>query len=60
MLPINTIYKIDCLEGMKLLDDNSVDSIITDPPYGLGFMGKEWDTFDKSQFGKAGEEERMI
>ena len=36
------------------LADNSVDTCITDPPYGLGFMGKEWDTFDKSQFGIAG------
>ncbi len=33
----------DCLERMKELDDNSVDSIITDPPYGLSFMGKKWD-----------------
>ena len=28
---------------MKKLDDNSVDSIVTDPPYGLSFMGKKWD-----------------
>ena len=41
---------------MKKLPENSVDSIVTDPPYGLGFMGKEWDTFDRSQFGKAGNE----
>jgi site-specific DNA-methyltransferase (adenine-specific) len=33
----------DCLEQMKLLPDNSVDSIVTDPPYGLSFMGKKWD-----------------
>ena len=38
------------------LADNSIDTCITDPPYGLGFMGKEWDTFDKSQFGIAGNE----
>jgi len=47
---------MDCLEGMKQLDDNTVDSVVTDPPYGLGFMGKEWDTFDKNQFGKKGNE----
>ncbi len=35
---------MDCLEGMKSLDDNSVDSIVTDPPYELGFMGKKWDS----------------
>jgi site-specific DNA-methyltransferase (adenine-specific) len=28
---------------MRTLDDNSVDSIVTDPPYELGFMGKGWD-----------------
>lgn len=33
----------DCLEKLKELDDNSVDSIVTDPPYGLSFMGKNWD-----------------
>jgi len=33
----------DCLIKMKEMDDNSVDAIITDPPYGLSFMGKKWD-----------------
>ncbi len=33
----------DCLEKLKELEDNSVDSIVTDPPYELGFMGKSWD-----------------
>jgi site-specific DNA-methyltransferase (adenine-specific) len=33
----------DCIEVMKTLPANSVDSIVTDPPYGLGFMGKAWD-----------------
>lgn len=33
----------DCLEKLKELPDNSVDSIVTDPPYGLSFMGKKWD-----------------
>ena len=45
----------DCLDKLKELEDNSVDSIVTDPPYGLsaapnsgktskgGFMGKAWD-----------------
>ena len=44
MLELNKIYNMDCMEGMKLLDDNSVDSIVTDPPYELGFMGKKWDS----------------
>lgn len=33
----------NCLEQMKTLPENSVDSIVTDPPYGLSFMGKHWD-----------------
>jgi len=33
----------DCLEVMRGLEDNSVDSVVTDPPYGLSFMGKKWD-----------------
>jgi len=33
----------DCLYKLKELKDNSVDSIVTDPPYGLSFMGKQWD-----------------
>lgn len=33
----------DCLETMRGMADNSVDSIVTDPPYGLSFMGKKWD-----------------
>jgi DNA modification methylase len=33
----------DCFEQLKTLPDNSIDSIVTDPPYGLSFMGKKWD-----------------
>lgn len=33
----------ECLEKMKELADSSIDSIVTDPPYGLSFMGKKWD-----------------
>ena len=35
MLQLNKIYNQDCKEGMKLLPDNSISSIVTDPPYGL-------------------------
>lgn len=34
---------MDCVEGMKLFPDAYFDSIVTDPPYELGFMGKTWD-----------------
>lgn len=33
----------DCLEVLRGLPDKSVDSVVTDPPYGLSFMGKRWD-----------------
>jgi DNA modification methylase len=33
----------DCLEVLKTLPDCSVDAVVTDPPYGLSFMGKRWD-----------------
>jgi site-specific DNA-methyltransferase (adenine-specific) len=41
---MNNIIQGDCLEVMKTLPENSVDSIVTDPPYELGFMGKSWDS----------------
>ena len=37
------VYKGDCLKIMKKMKSNSVDTIITDPPAGIGFMGKDWD-----------------
>jgi hypothetical protein len=37
------IYTGDCLDVLKTLPADSVDAIVTDPPYGLSFMGKRWD-----------------
>lgn len=42
----------DCLEVLKTLPDNSVDAVITDGPYGLEFMGKEWDSFKEGRMSK--------
>ena len=42
-MELNKIIQGDCLEKPKDISDNSVDAIITDPPYELGFMGKKWD-----------------
>lgn len=39
-----TLLKGDCLQKLKELKDNSIDSVVTDPPYGIGFMNKEWDS----------------
>ena len=33
----------DCLKTMHEMEDNSVDSVVSDPPYGISFMGKKWD-----------------
>ena len=38
-----TVLNLDCRHGLAMLQDNSVDAILTDPPYGLRFMGKKWD-----------------
>ena len=40
---VDSIYKGDCREILKEWSDNCIDSIVTDPPYGLAFMGKGWD-----------------
>jgi DNA modification methylase len=41
-----TLYLGDCLTVLPGLPDNSIDAICTDPPYGLEFMGREWDGAD--------------
>lgn len=38
-----TLMLGDCLERMKEIEAGSVDAVVTDPPYGLSFMGKRWD-----------------
>ena len=40
---MNGLYLGDCLEVMRDMPDGSVDSIVTDPPYGLKFMNRHWD-----------------
>ena len=40
---INKVHCSECLSFMKTLPENFIDSVITDPPYGLRFMGKKWD-----------------
>jgi site-specific DNA-methyltransferase (adenine-specific) len=44
MLKQNKIYLGDNLELLKQLEDDSVHSCVSDFPYNLGFMGKNWDT----------------
>lgn len=41
-----TLHHGDCLDSMRSMADNSVDSVVCDPPYLIGFMGREWDHKD--------------
>ena len=43
---LNRIYHGDCVETMRNWPDNCVDAVVTDPPYGIRFMGKAWDGAD--------------
>ena len=38
-----TLYRGDCLEVLAAMEPESVDAIVCDPPYGLGFMNSKWD-----------------
>jgi len=38
-----TIHEGDCLQSLRAMPDESVHCVVTDPPYGLSFMGKKWD-----------------
>ena len=46
MLELDKIYNMNCIEGMKQLDSDSIDAVVTDPPYGLTSIQK--------RYGKAG------
>lgn len=66
MIETNRIYNMDCIEGLKLIEDNSVDFILTDPPYNIGDNNKmtksgdkivstfeafgEWDCYDEKEY----------
>lgn len=41
--PRAVLYHGECVEIMRSFDAESFDAVVTDPPYGLEFMGKEWD-----------------
>ena len=48
MIELDNIYNMDCLEGMKMIPDKSIDLVVTDPPYsfkdttGGGFRYMPW------------------
>jgi site-specific DNA-methyltransferase (adenine-specific) len=39
----------DCVEEMKKMDEASIDAVVCDPPYGLGFMGQSWDNIMQAE-----------
>lgn len=50
------VYHGDCIEVMRSMPDGSVDAVVTDPPYGIRFMGQAWDGADivaRQERGKA-------
>lgn len=44
-----TVIVGECIETMRGMEADSIDAIVTDPPYGLGFMGKKWDALPPGQ-----------
>jgi site-specific DNA-methyltransferase (adenine-specific) len=43
MLELNRIYNMDCLDGMREIEDNTIDLVVTSPPYNLGI---EYDSYN--------------
>ena len=48
----------DCLDVLATLEPDSLDACVTDPPYGIGFMGREWDTFAPESVAKLADQTR--
>jgi DNA modification methylase len=44
-----TLYHADCRETLRALPSDSIDSVCTDPPYGIDFMAKDWDSFGRER-----------
>ena len=40
---MHELHHGNCLDILRTMPDNSIDAVVTDPPYGLSFMGKKWD-----------------
>lgn len=52
----NRVITGDMFDVVDDLPDNSVHAVVTDPPYGLAFMGKSWDDFDPKEYQEFSEE----
>ena len=60
MIELNKIYNQDCLDGLKLIDTNSIDAIVSDPPYQLSSITKRFGSEGsaEAQFGTDGAYQR--
>jgi len=47
---VNRVIHGDCMEVLKDFPSESIESCVTDPPYGLNFMGKTWDDFKPREY----------
>jgi len=47
MLELNEVYLMDCMEGMRQIPDESIDLILTDPPYGIDFLSNRTENHKK-------------
>jgi site-specific DNA-methyltransferase (adenine-specific) len=45
-----SLYNADCLEILASLPPDSIDAVVSDPPYGISFMGKKWDSSNNIVF----------
>ena len=48
----------DCLDVLATREPDSIDACVTDPPYGIGFMGREWDVFAPESVAKVADQKR--
>ena len=43
---VREVINADCIDAMRSMGDCTFDAVVTDPPYGLAFMGADWDSFN--------------
>ena len=49
-LETNVVHTGDCFDVLQTLADESVHAVVSDPPYGLAFMGRDWDDFEPKEY----------
>ena len=49
-LETNVVHTGDCFDVLQTLAAESVHAVVSDPPYGLAFMGRDWDDFEPKEY----------